>query len=197
MTNCYFFSFSMLFASLFNFFGGKEEPYKNNEAYMNKIINRSIKQLENRYGLVPIGSGGGNIDNKSRKETVSFHLYHKLTKEEARILIIEIVELLLHNINIDKVIAPYLYNFPFTYKNIEATVFIYEKDESDLFDPNIGLISLTRRGTINYVTYLPNSKWCEYATDVEEPYEQAYKIVTQKDYPHKISDSKDTFNPKG
>jgi len=189
------FSLPMLFASLFNFFGNSEQPYKKNEAHMNKILNISLKQLKKRYGLVTIGTGGRNIEDKSQCESISFQLYRIITKEEARILLVEVVELILHNINNDNKITPYLHNVPFTYKNIGVRIFILNKDASNTFEPDLGLVSLTQRGTINYVTYEPNSKWCEYATDVEEPYEQAYKIVTQKDYPHKFSDLKDNSTP--
>ena len=92
------FGFPVLFASLFSYFGGKVDPYKKNQALMNTIINNSIKQLSTHYKLAPIGRGESEKDDKSRMEGVSFNLYQKLTKEEARILIVEIVELFLHNI---------------------------------------------------------------------------------------------------
>ena len=169
---------SMFFASLFNFFGGSTDPIKKNEALMNSIVESSIKQLKSRYGLIPVGRGGGNKDDKSKREYVAFQVRHKLTKEEARVLLVEIVELFLHNINGNPNIAHYLYNNPFTYHNLEFRVFVLEKDGSDSFDPDIGLVSLTRRGTVNYVTYMPGTL-SNRSSDVEESYEEAYKIVTQ------------------
>ena len=181
MLKYFIFGFPMLFASLFSFFGGKEDPHKKNQALMGNIINSSIKQLSNRYGIVAIGGGGGEKEGKSWLKSVSFHLYRKLTKEEARILLIEIVELFLHNINNNKEITPYLYDHPFTYRNLEFAVFFYNKDRSDFYHPDIGLISLTPRGTVSFVTYAPGAL-CEYASDVEETYEEAYKIATQRHY---------------
>jgi len=180
MINYSFTCFAMIFASIFNFFGGSEEPYKKYEARMNKTINSSIKQLKTRYGLISIGSGGRNIDNKSQMESISFHLYHKITKEDARILLVEVVELILHNINNNKEITPYLHDNPFTFKNLEIALFIFDESRSDIHHPNLGLISLNPWGTISFVTYA-NEGLCKRASDVEEPYEQAYKIVTQKD----------------
>lgn len=172
------FGLPIIFASLFNFFGKEMDPYEKNAEYMNRIVNDSIKQLSKRYGLLPIGRGGAEKDSKSKSEYVAFHLHQKLTKEEARILIVEITELFLHNINNNKKITPFLYDTPFTYRNLEFAIFIYNKDGSDIFHPNIGLVSLTRRGTVNFVTYEPGTL-CDYASDMEEPYEEAYKIATQ------------------
>jgi hypothetical protein len=173
------FGFPMLFASLFSFFGGKEDPCQKNEARMNTIINTSIKQLSTRYNLVPIGRGGGNKNNKSQLESVSFKLKQKLTKQQARILIVEIVELFLHNINNNQEIASYLYDSPFTYKNLEFRVFIDDKDGSDLYHPDLGLVSLTEGGTVSFVTYAPGTR-SDYASDVEEPYEETYHIAMQR-----------------
>lgn len=173
---------SMILASLFSFFEEKPSTFDKDMAKMNEVVNTSIKQLNERYGLISVGRGGSEKDYKSNREFIAFKINRKLTIEEARILIIEIVELLLNNINNNTEINHFLYNNPFTYKNIETVVYIYDKG-SDTFHPNIGLVSLTRRGTINFVTYEPNTEY-EYATDVEEPYEEAYKIATSKGYPN-------------
>lgn len=171
-------TFPLILASFFDFFGGKMGPQDKNEKLMLSVVNTSIKQLSDRYGLVPIGAGGGEKDGKSRSEHVSFHLYKKITKDEARILMVEIVELFLHNINGTKEVSHYLYDNPFTYKNLEFAVFFYEKDGSDIVHPDIGLVSLSPRGTVGFVTYEPG-RGARYATDVEEPYEEAYRIATQ------------------
>lgn len=176
------FALPMFLASLFSFFFGEEDPYKKNEAMMNKIVERSIKQLSQRYGLSPVGRGGGIKDEKSKREFVAFRVDQKLTKDEARVLIVEIVELVLENINNTPVISHFLYNNPFTYRNLEFVVFIYDKDGSDIYDPDLGLVSLTREGTVNFVTY-GKGRPIRYASDVEEPYEEAYRIATQRDYP--------------
>ncbi|HEV8052401.1 MAG TPA: hypothetical protein VGP47_07895 [Parachlamydiaceae bacterium] len=171
----------MLFASLFSFFGGSVDPYEKNEALMAKIVNTSTKQLSKRYGLTPAGRGGGIQDEKSKNEFVAFQLQRKLTKEEARILIVEITELLLYNINNTPEIRPYLYNDPFTYKNLELVVYLSNKDGSKIYDPELGLVALTRRGTVNFATY-EFGKLCSYATDVEEPYEETNRFATGKEY---------------
>lgn len=172
----------MFLASLFSFFFGEEDPYKKNETMMNKIVERSIKQLSQRYGLSPVGRGGGIKDEKTKREYVAFRIDQKLTKDEARVLIVEIVELFLHNINNTPAISHFLYDNPFTYKNLEFRVFIYDSDGSDIFDPNLGLVTLSRIGEVKFVTYKPG-ELCEYASDSREPYEEAYKIVTQHSYP--------------
>lgn len=179
------FGLPMFLASLFNLFCEKENPYKKNESLMNTTLETSIKQLTSRYGLIPIGRGGGIADEKSKREYVAFEIHQKLTKEEARILLVEIVELFLHNINGNSAIASFLYNSPFTFKNLEFRVFIYDKDGSDIFHPNLGLVSLTRVGTVNFVTYQQDTL-CDYVLDIEEPYEEAYKIVTQGIQPEHV-----------
>jgi hypothetical protein len=169
----------IFFASVFGFFGEKMNPYEKNEKLMSQIISTSVKQLSNRYGLVQMGIGGAEKEGKSKREYVGFQIYKKLTKEEARILMVEIVELFLHNINKTKSVSHYLSDNPFTYKNLEFTVIAFNPDGSDVYQPDIGLVSLTRRGTITYVTYKPGTK-SEYASEIEEPYEEAYRIATQR-----------------
>jgi hypothetical protein len=172
---------SLIFASLFNFFGDSTNPNKANEKLMCDIVNISIKQLSQRYEVYPCARGGAlsNDNTKAKMEFIGFEIYRKLTKEEARILIVEIVELILANINNNKKITPYLYNVPFTDKNLEITIVVYNKDRSELYHPNVGLVSLTPRGTIQFVTYQPGPN-CNYASEEEETYEEAFKIVTQK-----------------
>jgi len=97
------------------------------------------------------------------------------------------VELFLHNINGNKEIIPYLYDNPFTYKNLEFRVFILDKDGSDIFHPNLGLVSLTQRGTVTFVTYKKGAL-CSRVIDIEEPYEETYKIVMKKQYPNNSVD---------
>jgi len=173
--------FPLFLASLFGFLGW-EDQYDKNMVIMNRVINLSIKQLNKRYGLDACGRGSGELDNKSRMESVSFTINRKLTKDEARVLIIEIVELFLHNINNTKNIDPVLYNNPFTYKNLEFVVFINDKDKSDVFYPDLGIVYLSPRETVGFATYVPGTRY-KRATDEEEPYEEAYKIATGNDYP--------------
>lgn len=181
MLKFYIVGIPMLFASLFSFFGGSIDPNKKNEALMASIISTSVKQLSKSYGLISIGGGGGNIDNKSKNEAVSFHLYNTLTKQEARILIIEVINLLLHNINNNSQITAYLYDNPFTYKNLEIRIFFYNKDSSNVYHPTLGLVGLSRRGTIYFVSYEPGTNF-NYATDEEEPYEETYRLATGREY---------------
>ncbi|HEV8052400.1 MAG TPA: hypothetical protein VGP47_07890 [Parachlamydiaceae bacterium] len=173
--------FPMLFSSLFSFFGANTDPNEKNEALMAKIVNTSTKQLSKRYGLITIGGGGGHVDNKSKREAVSFHLHCNLEKQEARALMVEVVELLLYNINNNNHITTYLYDNPFTYKNLEIRIFIYSNDGSNVYHPNLGLIGLSRRGTVYFVTY-ENGTNFNYATDKEEPYEVTYKLATGNEY---------------
>ena len=173
--------FSIIFASLFSF-GSKEASQKSNEQLMAEIVNRSIKQLQNRYRLIPIGSGGANVDNKSKREYIAFQLYQKITKEEARILIVEMVELFLNNINENLDLKSYMHDYPFTYKNLEFRVFILDKDGSDTFHPDLGLVSLAERGTVTFVTYKKGAL-CSRVSNIEESYEQTYKIVMQTQHP--------------
>lgn len=180
----------LVIASLFSFFGVNPLPYKKYERLMGSIINTSINQLSKRYGVVPCGRGGGvvpnesgdgNLDYKSKNEFIAFQLERQVSKEEARVLIVEIAELILHHINTTPEIQPYLNNDPFTYKNLELVIYLSNKDESKIYDPELGLVALTRRGNVNFATYKPG-KLCSRATDEEEPYEETYRIATGREY---------------
>jgi len=190
-----FFGFPILLASLFSFFECEDE-YDKNMVIMNRVIDTSIKQLNKRYGLEACGRGSGELDNKSRMESVSFTINHKLTKDEARILIIEIVELFLHNINNTKNIDSVLYNNPFTYKNLQFVVFIHNQDDSSNFHPDLGLVYLSKRGVVGFATYTPGTRY-KRETEIEEPYEEAYKIATGNDYPEAFKPVRDWKSQPG
>lgn len=183
-----------MLSSLFSLFGSEPLPYKKYDKLMSSIIDTSINQLSKRYGVVACGRGGGvvpnkngegDLDYKKNHEFIAFELDRKMSKEEARVLIVEIAELILYHINNTPQIRPYLNNDRFTYQNLEIVIYLSNKDGSKIYDPELGLVALTRRGTVNFVTY-KFGKLCSYATDVEEPYDETYRLATGREWPNTL-----------
>jgi hypothetical protein len=101
------------------------------EKIADNITNKTAKKLEEEKGLILVGIGG-QMMNDIQKMSISFYLYHEVDLATARELVVNSVNEYLKEINNNKEIQPYLHEYPFTAKNIEISIFIYNSDRSDL-----------------------------------------------------------------
>jgi hypothetical protein len=165
--------FSILFCL---FLSCCETPSETPVSYItmaNRLLSKTAKQLKVEKGLIPIGDMGqmmGNIQAMG----LSFQYFHPLSLEEARELLLYASNVFLKNINENKEIRPYLYNYPFTAKNIEILIFVYKPDRSK---PNLGSIGFLcmRNGTLTYELVAPKTK-ASCPILHEEAYEEGLEI---------------------
>jgi hypothetical protein len=167
-----FFSFSFYESLGFNL---NELPKA--DIIINTILDKTLMELRTKYPLSIIGVGGSQQDKKETTITVSFLLNQSLSKDECRKLIVDITEVLLKNINQNEDLQPYLYDVPFSYKNIKINVFLRHPDRSDINYPDISVFSLMK-GIVGYDIDDPKIRY-RYSTE-EEPYEKALKIVQEQ-----------------
>ena len=136
-----------------------------------EITNKTAKTLEKEKGVILVGRGG-QMMNDIQMMAMSFDLYHEVSLEEARELIVFSVEEYLKNINENKEIRQYLHEDPFTAKNIEIWLWLCNPDGSYLSSDKMSYI-LSSNGKIEYFSESSNS--CELL--YKEDYEKAFKIV--------------------
>lgn len=166
---CFFLSFSFYESLGFNL---NELPKA--DTIINAVLDKTLMELRSKYPLSIIGVGSGQEDKKRIMIGVSFLLNRSLSKDECRELLVDITEALLKNINQNEDLQPYLYNVPFSYKNIKIDVFLRYPDQSSIGYPHIFMFGLTK-DNIDYDVRYPNQQY-GYSRQ-EEPYEEALKIV--------------------
>lgn len=141
---------------------------------INAVLKKTSSQLNKKYNLRTIGTGGSaNREDKATMIGIEFQILQPLTLDECRKLIISVANALLNNINNEPSIEQYLVEFPFTYKKIDVGIFIHMQDNSSVFHPDIGVVSLGK-GVIEYLTVDPVGSY-KYKSVIEETYEEALR----------------------
>jgi hypothetical protein len=136
------------------------------------------RKLAKRYDMSLFGIGGGMADSVNII-CLSFQIRKSFTKEELRYILIDCVEEILAAFNANEEIRPYLLNYPFLPENIEIKIFITDSTGRRVYDPTIAVASAIG-GKLKYKTNDPNDEF-KYKSIVQEPYEEALKIVRGKD----------------
>ncbi|GAB4225542.1 MAG: hypothetical protein Tsb0021_00440 [Chlamydiales bacterium] len=130
-----------------------------NEA-SNKIIKNSIKEVKNKYPVAVTGIGGG-IDHRLKKINiidVMFRIYRKLNEDEAREIILDVLDIFLNKANNEQDLIPFLTPYPFTYEGFNITLFIMnESGKDNVFYPDLGFVTFYSKGKIEYGSYLPTN----------------------------------------
>lgn len=138
---------------------------------------KSIKPIERKYQISSVGTGitaGGEGEGFKVLSITLQRCGKKMGKEEARELIISVVDEFIAELNKDVTIKPFLKDFPLSYKNVDVTIVNYDELGADVYHPFIGGITAVA-GSILYNTHEPNSY--KDASREEETYEQASAIV--------------------
>jgi hypothetical protein len=105
---------------------------------------------------------------------VMFRRYQITSKAKARQIIVECVQDFLEKINFCEEIQPYLRDRPFTVKNIDITLIMFNPDGTDVAYPNL-IIANTRRNKIIYKTYKPENPYNP--IEEEESFEDAVQLA--------------------
>jgi hypothetical protein len=178
--------------------------------FSNEIINIFSKEMNEKYGLKCIGTGG-NLNKSIQKLTVKFVAYRNATLEEARELEINANERFLQLINSHKKIRPYLNEYPFTYNSAYVSISFHKPNENYYLDDSIahvfiakhkvffdkaGLIkrksipirSMDGRPLPSYMTEQKETVTETLIPFYNEPYDEALKIVREN--PSCLNDSK-------
>ena len=158
------------------------EEYSNKRKQAYKTIAEVVNELNHLYQLNPVGIGESANENYYTLIELDFYLYHKLSKDEGRKILIESTKILLDKINSNVELNQYLQPFPFTEKNVKLAIFVFE-DGKQPYYPEICVFSC-KKGKITYSTETPETKFGYYTTE-EESFEEALAIVKSQQTNHR------------
>ena len=152
-----------------------QKKSKNYAYQLRKINDKFIREVEKEYSLYCSGSGG-SFAGSIKKISLTFYCFEEKTIEEARDLEVKCVERLNQLINSSDKIRPFLYEVPFPSQKVQIMISFCDKDfKSFSADKSISLI-LNCKGNLYYTEVYNDDRPNE--TVLEEPYSEAYKIVT-------------------
>jgi hypothetical protein len=142
------------------------------------FINREGKSLGLKYHMRQSAIGIGGMD-KVWLMSLAFDRYGEpLTEDEARKLIISCVDDFLEAVNKDENLKPFLKNYPFTAKNLELTIFNYDKDHVLHYFPSIAIVT-NSKGKIGFLTEDASTKY-DYYTEKYETYDESVAILERE-----------------
>ena len=140
-----------------------------------EIQKEFISDIKKTYSVNCYGSGGGFLHNV-RKIAVSFDSRDKdFGIDESRILIVNSIENLLHRVNKNEEIRPYLDHYPFSCIGTKISFSFLNKKGKRVDEEFVAHVFITDDGRICYSYYNQEKKMLR---DLyEESYEEALRIV--------------------
>ncbi|HNA61670.1 MAG TPA: hypothetical protein PKW79_01145 [Rhabdochlamydiaceae bacterium] len=140
--------------------------------YIDEVVKALAKQIERDFGLICSGDGASAPDC-IRSLKVIFISHKQITIEQARELEVKATERLLHLINTNERMRPFLYIFPFPVPRAHISLSFQNRSGVHRHD---GIAHVYQaKGKIFYDNYNPKT---ERLVDLsEEPYEEAVSLV--------------------
>ena len=150
--------------------------------HINRSIEKYIKLIE-RNPNFSCFSVGTSTQNKLFDINIKFFCYEKKSIAEARELEIDCIEKLKHTINSNKKLNSYLNGSIFTNQNAQIMISFCNNNLSS-FDPEESIsVVMNIKEKLCYLHLFNDSR--PNRTILEEPYSEAYKIVTG----HELADT--------
>ena len=162
------FIFSFLFGCLS--FGYQSPRYVK---LAHEITGKTGKKLKEQKGLFLVGTGGQMMDD-IQIMAMSFDYYQEVDLKTGRELIVHVINEYLSAINNNKEVRPYLHEYPFTAKNVEIRIFVYNPDRSELPPEKIDCIECINGGLEYYTRSNPRQ------AIYEETYEEASRAISSE-----------------
>lgn len=139
----------------------------------NELQRLFLKEACKTYGLQVIAIGSG-MPFDIQQLDLSFKAQGLYTVEQARSFYLPISESFLNFINSDKVLRPYLHDYPFKEKNIGFSIMFVDPKGNRPPSNYVAYVSLIK-GHIFYACFDHQTKKLE--TIKQEPFEEAQKKV--------------------
>lgn len=146
-----------------------------------KLVHRALynvsKILKGRYQLYYIGMAEAGTEEHYTKIGIELQIFHLLSKDEGRKMLLDAIEVLLKELNSNPKILPYLKPSPFTVANIQLSIHVYHPDGKSTHSPEIGVF-YSSKGLLEYGTNIEKPGYpYGYISLEKESYEEALKIV--------------------
>lgn len=132
------------------------------------------KEMKKKRGYWVQGTGGSMPNRDVRTLFMSFIGVREVDIPEARRLYIEVVDGLLKRVNSDKIIRPYLHDYPASWRNTQIHLSFVDKSNNPVTESHIAFVTCVN-DIIYYTKY--NQKIRDFEDFYEEHYEEALKIV--------------------
>lgn len=129
-----------------------------------------------KEGFQTWGTGGAYYPTiRLVSDSYATDKYRYTSINDVRLLICRVVEMYLTDLNNEKRIRPFLYNFPLTAKNIELSFNFFDKYPDELSAPYIASVHCSN----GLLTYYSNNEMGKSVAVLKESFEQAYEIYQQ------------------
>ena len=165
----------LLFVLLSSFMGNSFSPERK-MAF--QIIRQITDKYEKKYGMHL--SGVSEVSPTGKYENLGFNLeiYRKLSKDEGRKILLELVDDTLNAFNNNPAFSQYMKTYPFTGHNTVITIFIKPPKNPDVYHPDIKIFSFYN-DILWFKTDTPEThkKLGFYFTEDRETLEEARAIV--------------------
>lgn len=143
--------------------------------YAQEVMNQFQREVEKEFGIKCTGSGGG-MAHDVEVINMFFDADRTATVEEARELHVNCTEKLIFLMNSHEKIRPFLRKYPADKDNAHIMISFNRKKSPQGKNEYIEVMHLAR-GKIFYK--IEDSKTGRYFSVLEEPYEEAVKIVQE------------------
>ena len=153
------------------------DDYSKDVQLVNQVLSTSVKIIQKKYNIRACGSGVSMPGGPIQKLILSFSSNRPFLKEELRKILISAAHEMVQLVNNNKEIQQYLFQAPFTEKNVQIIIFNYDANGRGVFDPEIAVAEISR-GTLAYATK-DSQKTFGYKNEFTETYEEALNAINE------------------
>lgn len=139
------------------------------ELIVNRILKESSVKIEKETGLIPFGSGGQML-GQIKMLNLGFLHHQSISIDEGRKLVLFCAHVMLHQINSNSKVRPFLDKFPFQAKNLEIQIYIQNRQGYPFGKDALTVVDLSK-GIIKYQTSDRENR--RLITIFKETYEEA------------------------
>jgi hypothetical protein len=170
----------LLFSSLA--FGFEDPAKVDYLQFQGAISGEVIHEVCRRFDVTPGGQGGGGMD-VIRSFSYMFDVFHPITKEEARRIIVECGEIFLKKTSENRAARPYFIEYPMGIDRVSFAFFVYDPKTHKVCHENSVSVFYTAEdkkwNTFVFYSVETDAVLLKKQTE-KEPFEVAEKIVQQE-----------------
>jgi hypothetical protein len=150
-------------------------PLSRGEQLVNSTLAKTAKIIQDKYNLRPCGEGAAMPGGPIQGLALCFNTKYPHTKEQLRVLVIRSAHELLKQVNENEEMQEFLYERPFTIKNMEIIIYNHDKDGNEIYDPQISTAQILD-GVLNFRT-VDKKNTFRFKDQFDETYEEALKKI--------------------
>ncbi len=144
-------------------------------------IEVTSQRLKKSYQIQPIGYG---MKQEFLVLEISFEVRRKISKEEARALLLTCAQEFMDDINANEKLRPYLLEYPFTLSNVGIEFYFRNQDGTFLYDPDLSFAACLPEGFVFSTT--DPVKQCGFKEFSTETHEEALALIKESAPPLKL-----------